>query len=234
MSVDLASLQQISGENAIDRWLQIPGKWVEEPNRRRGGESGVQRVLTADGRLLYRKQQMGHIYRDLLHPFGFPTAIRERDALRAAEALGVKVPTLVYSGCRKVNGEWQALLVTESLDGFSSLEDCYARGDRERWGEALHQRILQQYGSTLAKLNAGHWQHGCLYLKHVFVRVDGDKIDVALIDLEKARRRFSARRAARHDLRQVKRRSSWTEAQWQAFVYGYQAAFGSAIKGLQT
>ena len=61
MAVDLASLQQISGENAIDRWLQVPGKWVEEPNRRRGGESGVQRVLTSDGRMLYRAQQVGHL-----------------------------------------------------------------------------------------------------------------------------------------------------------------------------
>ena len=51
MGADLATLQRISGEDAIERWLQIPGKWVEEPNRRRGGESGVQRVLTDDGRL---------------------------------------------------------------------------------------------------------------------------------------------------------------------------------------
>ncbi|MNZ33120.1 hypothetical protein D3C78_504590 [compost metagenome] len=234
MSADLASLQDISGENAIDRWLQVPGNWVEEPNRRRGGESGVQRVLTEDGRLLYRKQQVGHVCRDWLHPFGYPTAIRERDALKAIRALGVNVPTVVYAGCRKVAGEWQALLVTESLDGYSSLEECYARGDQDRWGEALHQRILQQLGAAVARLNAGHWQHGCLYPKHMFVRVEGEKIDVALIDLEKARRRLSVHRAARHDLQQARRRSSWTEAQWRAFVYGYETAFGSAIKGLCT
>ncbi|HHK4252555.1 TPA: InaA protein, partial [Pseudomonas aeruginosa] len=40
--------------------------------------------------------------------------------------------------------------------------------------------------------------------------------------------------ASQHDLKQLKRRSSWTGAQWQAFIYGYQTAFGSAIKGLQT
>ncbi|MGU5165543.1 lipopolysaccharide kinase InaA family protein, partial [Pseudomonas aeruginosa] len=56
MAPDLASLQRISGDSAIDQWLQVPGSWVEEPNERRGGASGVQRVYTGDGRLLYRKQ----------------------------------------------------------------------------------------------------------------------------------------------------------------------------------
>ncbi len=59
MAPDLASLQRISGDSAIDQWLQVPGSWVEEPNERRGGASGVQRVYTGDGRLLYRKQQTG-------------------------------------------------------------------------------------------------------------------------------------------------------------------------------
>lgn len=88
MAPDLASLQRISGDSAIDQWLQVPGSWVEEPNERRGGASGVQRVYTGDGRLLYRKQQTGHVYRDWQRPFGYPTAMRERDALRAFESLG--------------------------------------------------------------------------------------------------------------------------------------------------
>ena len=80
-----------------------------EPNERRGGASGVQRVYTGDGRLLYRKQQTGHVYRDWQRPFGYPTAMRERDALRAFESLGIRVPRLIYSGCRKVDGQWRAL-----------------------------------------------------------------------------------------------------------------------------
>lgn len=31
MAPDLASLQRISGDSAIDQWLQVPGSWVEEP-----------------------------------------------------------------------------------------------------------------------------------------------------------------------------------------------------------
>ncbi|MCY1295727.1 hypothetical protein D3C76_739120 [compost metagenome] len=232
MAADLAFPQQVAGDGVLERWLQVPGKWVEEPNRRRGGESGVQRVLADDGRLLYRKQQVGHICRDWRHPFGYPTAIREYHSLQAIGELGIRVPRVVYAGCRKLDGEWQALLVTEALDGYSSLAECYARRDQDRWGEAMHQRILQQFGGMIARLNAARWQHGCLYPKHLFVRVEGEKIEVALIDLEKARRRLSVKRAVRRDLEQVRRRSSWTEAQWKAFVYGYQTAFGSAIKGL--
>ncbi|MCO2015712.1 InaA protein, partial [Pseudomonas aeruginosa] len=84
------------------------------------------------------------------------------------------------------------------------------------------------------RMNLAHWQHGCLYPKHIFVRVEGEAIEVALIDLEKSRRRLTVNKASQHDLKQLKRRSSWTGAQWQAFIYGYQTAFGSAIKGLQT
>lgn len=41
-------------------WSQ-QGDWVEEPNVRRGGESGVQRIKSKDGKLLYAKRQTGHI-----------------------------------------------------------------------------------------------------------------------------------------------------------------------------
>ncbi|SCW35352.1 MULTISPECIES: lipopolysaccharide kinase InaA family protein [unclassified Pseudomonas] len=213
----------------MDLWLQMPGTWVEAPNLRRGGESGVQRVSTSEHQLYYRKQQVEHLYYDWRHPFGYPTAMREYNALLQARKLGVRVPRVVYAGCRKQNKRWLALLVTEALHGYTSLEDCYAQGEHERWGEPLHCEILRRYGSSLARLNAGRWQHGCLYLKHVFIRVDRRGIDIALIDMEKARQRISAKRAARHDLRQVKRRSSWTESQWQAFLQGYRSVFPTAV-----
>jgi len=73
----------------IDSWLAIPGEWVEVPNERRGGQSGVKRIRASDGRLLYRKQQVGHVYRSLNKPLGYPTAMRERDALRHCQRLGV-------------------------------------------------------------------------------------------------------------------------------------------------
>ncbi|NEH54102.1 InaA protein, partial [Rhizobium leguminosarum] len=58
------------------------------------------------------------------------------------------------------------------------------------------------------------------------------KAEVALLDLEKSRQRLTARQAAFHDLRQLRRHSSFSEADWKKVVYFYEAAFGSAIKGL--
>ncbi len=59
-----------NGESRFDFYWRQQGEWVEEPNQRRGGESGVQRLNDASGKLLYAKRQVGHIYRSLLHPFG--------------------------------------------------------------------------------------------------------------------------------------------------------------------
>jgi hypothetical protein len=232
MLADVNALLKLPSAQAFDQWLALPGEWVEEPNVRRGGESGVKRVMSSSGKLLYRKQQVGHIYRPLLHPFGYPTAMREKKVLLACAALDVIVPKLVFAECRKVDGTWQALLITEALEGFSSLEDCYARGDDRLWGELLYQGVLQEVGACLARFNLGRWQHGCLRMKHVFVRVLGDKIEVALLDLEKSRQRLRARTAAEHDIQQLKRHSSWNSAQWQAFIYGYESTFGSTFKGL--
>jgi hypothetical protein len=232
MHPDVNSQFALSGADAFDAWWQLPGEWVEAPNIRRGGESGVKRIIGPNGQLLYRKQQIGHIYRSLRHPFGHPTAMRERNALLACAALKVNVPTLVYAECRKVAGEWQALLITEALDGYSSLEKCYSRGTEQTWGELLHQQVLHEVGVCLARFNRGRWQHGTMRLAHIFVRVQGTQIDVALLDLEKSRQRLLATSAALHDIKQLKRHSSWNTPQWQAFIYGYETAFGTALKGL--
>lgn len=237
MGVQASVEPTISKDERFDYFWAQHGEWVEEPNQRRGGESGVQRVLTEDGRLTYIKRQVGHTYRSWLHPFGRPTVLRERDAIEGLSRLNVNVPELIYCGAQHdASHEWRALLVTAALDGFVEIETWYAAGGREHYGEALHDQMLRELAANLARMHLGRWQHGCLYIKHVFVRVVGDgadaKAEVALLDLEKCRRRLSAVAAARHDLRQLRRHSSFTSTDWQKLVYFYQTAFGSAIKGL--
>ena len=58
------------------------------------------------------------------------------------------------------------------------------------------------------------------------------EMDVALIDLEKCRQRLTAHQAAAHDLKQLRRHSSFSETDWKKLVYFYETASGSAIKGL--
>jgi hypothetical protein len=47
--------------------------------------------------------------------------------------------------------------------------------------------MLKDLADNLARMHLGHWQHGCLYGKHVFVKVIGEgeqaSVEVALLDL---------------------------------------------------
>ncbi|WP_239482143.1 lipopolysaccharide kinase InaA family protein [Zestomonas insulae] len=222
-------------------WWQQDGQWVEEPNARRGGASGVKRLALAGFPLLYAKRQVGHTYRSLRYPLGRPTVLREQEALQAFATLGIGVPQVVFCAAeRSADSRWRALLVTEALDGFQDLDQWYASGGAARYGQDAHLELLQALGGLLARLHLARWQHGCLYAKHVFVRLAAPhaagqpRVQLALLDLEKSRRRLSARRAARHDLRQLRRHSSLDATDWQQLIYGYQTAFGSAIKGLQS
>lgn len=236
--MDVTDAGRLSGSDRFKYFWQQQGEWVEEPNQRRGGESGVQRLRDERGHLLYAKRQVGHIYRSLLHPFGRPTVLREYAALTGCEQLGVRVPSIVYCGVeRDAEHQWRALLVSEALDGFEEIDVWYAKGARERYGEALHDRILEDLARNLARMHLGRWQHGCLYSKHVFVKVVGEgdqaRAEVALLDLEKCRQRISKHRAAAHDLRQLRRHSSFSDADWEKLLYFYRMAFGSAVKGLE-
>ncbi|MBT2296299.1 lipopolysaccharide kinase InaA family protein [Pseudomonas fluorescens] len=233
VAVETTAVPRCSFEHFWDQ----QGEWVEKPNVRRGGESGVQRIRSGEGDVLYAKRQTGHTYRSLLHPFGRPTVLREQDALLALSRLDVGVPKVIFCGAqRDPIHKWRALLVTHALDGFMELEHWYAAGGRERHGEAGHDRILQALAENLARMHKGRWQHGCLYIKHVFVRVTGEgesaRAEVALLDLEKSRQRLTSRTAASHDMKQLRRHSSFSDSEWEKLVYFYRAAFGSAIKGL--
>lgn len=239
MAVDYATPSPSAPDTRFDYFWNQQGEWVEEPNVRRGGESGVQRLHSANGQLLYAKRQVGHTYRSLRHPMGRPTVLRERDALQSLAALGVGVPKLVFCGAqRDTQGQWRALLVTEALDGFQEIDQWYESHDRAHYGEALHEAILKQLADTLARMHKGRWQHSCLYAKHIFLRVVGEgaaaQPEIATLDLEKCRQRFSAQSAARHDLKQLRRHSSFSDADWSKLLYFYKTAFGSPIKGLES
>lgn len=221
----------------FDRWWQSPGAWVEPANQRRGGESGVRLLEPRDPshRPLYCKRQSGHTYRSLRHPLGRPTVLREIKAYRAFARIGLKTPTIVYCAARQHQGQWQALLVTEALQGFVSLEQWYAGAP----GAECRHAVLPQVAATLARLHQAGWQHGCCYPKHIFVKTQTDqegqsRVEIALLDLEKSRRRWRTLDAARHDLRQLKRhRGPIPEADLTVLLQAYQAAVHGPLRLLQ-
>lgn len=213
----------------FERWWHSPGEWVEPANQRRGGESGVRLLRRSDplGPSLYCKQQTGHTYRSVLHPFGRPTILRELQAYRAFARIGIKTPNLVYCAARQYHGSWQALLVTEPLLGFVSLEQWYAASENRAHDHAM----LTQLAKTLARLHRAGWQHGCCYPKHLFIkkRLSDDAapgVEIALLDLEKSRQRWLSRNASRHDMRQLERhRGSMPMADMHVLQVAYRSAF---------
>lgn len=217
----------------FDRWWHSPGEWVEPANQRRGGQSGVRLLQHWDSSspLLYCKRQSGHLYRSLRHPFGRPTILRELHAYRALAHLGIRTPNIVYCAARKQAGQWQALLVTEALPGFVSLEQWY----NEQRTPQLNQIVLQRLAVTLARLHLGGWQHGCCYAKHLFVKVrsDGD-VDIALLDLEKSRRRWRVTSASRRDMGQLARhRGAMPDTDLSVLHQAYQQALNDPWGRLQ-
>ena len=209
----------------FDYWWQVQGESVEPANVRRNGESGVDRVFTDSG-MLYVKRQRNHLFRSLRYPFGLPTFMREKFAIQALQKININVPTIVFADARKISGEWQAILVTKELHGYVDLECWYKQDGRKRLGEQQHEQFLLQLGRVLGLLHSHHWQHTCLYPKHIFV-TQGDAMElpeIALIDLEKARCRIFASHAARRDLDQLRRHSAmWNEVDWKVLLTGHEA-----------
>ncbi len=207
----------------FEHWWRAPGHWVEAPNQRRGGESGVL-LLRRGAATLFCKRQSGHLYRTLAHPFGRPTVLRELGAYRALDKLGLRVPQVAFGGARRTPEGWQALLVTHRLEGFVSLADWYA-GPAAQASAATRQAVLRRLAAYLARLHGQRWQHGCLYAKHIFVAANEAGAEVALIDLEKSRRRWTVAGAARRDIGQLARhRGAMPDADWAFLLAAYRAA----------
>ena len=182
-------------------WWNAEGTWVEAPNIRRAGESGVQYITDKEKGPLYLKRQTGHLYRSLRYPMGRPTVHRETLAYRAFAKLGVRVPELVFGEVKKKQGEWQALLVTRELEGFTSLDRWY---EEQSPSIALRKAAMEQIAQVMSKVHRNHWQHGSFYPKHVFVRVtDGRHVEIALIDMEKTRRKLHLSNKPHKDLCQL-------------------------------
>jgi hypothetical protein len=77
----------------FDRLWDLQAEWFEEPNRRRGGWSGVCRLeLRGEGEQVvpvFLKRQENHRARTLRHPFkGIPTVRRELQNLLCFQAEG--------------------------------------------------------------------------------------------------------------------------------------------------
>lgn len=214
-------------------WWNISGSWVEEPNRRRGGESGVLIHKNKEGQIFYVKRQEKHIYRTLLFPFGQQTIKREYSTYQAFKKIGITTPELVYYG---TSGD-KAILVTKELKAFISFEQWLDQIDSSEADEIALFAVLKSLAKVLSNMHKHRFQHNCIYPKHIFINLNDilqgkENIEIALLDLEKSRKRFTAKQAALHDFSQLKRHTPLTINEWVYFVQQYEIACDSFFPSL--
>lgn len=197
-----AALQQ-HGLDTFDAWWAREIDWFETPNQRRGGWSGVGKLeLTLENQpalTVFVKKQQNHGRRTWCHPLaGEPTFRREFQRLQALSAAGIPAPNvLVYAESLEA-GNQRALLVTENLHGFVDLEQWLPTVLKQP--QATRRALLRAVAHQIRRFHDLGWVHRALYPKHIFIRLDGAATQVALIDLEKARKSPGAWRRARFDL----------------------------------
>ena len=224
-------MNRLDGFEAL--W-SVSAAWVEAPNYRRRGWSGVCRIELQDSPQarsgVYLKRQEGHCYRSTRPPFRMkPTAYREYRHLVQMKAHGIAVPETLYYGERKVGKVWQAILMTEEIPQNISLE-AYMRLSSGRPPSEVS-GILQNTSALIGRLHQGHLEHGALYGKHILIsgfvenpssaEPAGQALVPYLIDLEKARFRLARWRIAVHDLNQLYRHMAWEASIWQTFLDHY-------------
>ena len=196
-----------NGLNDFEALWKLEAKWFEEPNFRRGGWSGVSRCELAHPEggtcAIFLKRQENHRARLWTHPInGAPTFLREFRHILHYQKCGVPTLVPVYFAMRKIGKDHRAILITEELTGFVSMEDRVQAWRKEGTPpRAERLSILAEIAKLLRNMHAHGIQHNCFFPKHVFTRINPDKsVDVRVIDLEKSRWRPSKTVCAIRDL----------------------------------
>jgi hypothetical protein len=196
-----------NGLSDFDALWKLKADWFEEPNRRRGGWSGVARCELAlpggGSRAIFLKRQENHCTFSFRHPIeGVPTFLREFRRIMHYRACGIPTLEPVYFAMRRIGNDRRAILVTEELTGFVSMEERVQRWLKEGAPpRATRLRMLEAVAVLLRKMHEHGIQHNCFFPKHVFVRMATDGgIEVRVIDLEKSRWRPAKTLSARRDL----------------------------------
>lgn len=204
-----------NGLSDFESLWSLDAPWFEEPNRRRGGWSGVSRYdlkLPGGGeRAVFIKRQENHGTPSIAHPLrGIPTF--QREFKRIMNYRKYEIPTLVpvYFASRNVGSDQQAILITEDLAGFVPLDAMSAGWQRQGVpARTVRHAVLKSVANLLRTMHAHSIQHSCFFQKHVFVKINEDaSVEARVIDLEKSRKRSLKTLCAMRDLYSLSRFSA--------------------------
>lgn len=205
--------------------------WFEEPNRRRGGWSGVTRIVlnpnasVQDQRAVFLKIQQNHFYRAPNTLFRKQlTFEREFEVLRQLDSVTDSIPDLVLFSKWRSGSDVGSILITKALDDWFPLTDWLnGRKGYIAPDEVTFQKALEAIAKGAREIHQAGWVHLCFSAKHLFVRPtdDGD-FESCVIDMEKCRKHLSASHRTRKDCAHFMRHTpGLTEAHKLAFTKAY-------------
>ena len=194
-----------NGLDSFDALWSLEAEWFEEPNQRRGGWSGVSRYelqLPEGGTTaVFLKRQENHTTRTWQNPLGIATFVREIRNILRFKRCGIPALEPVYFAVRRIAGDLRAILITEELAGYTSLEDLVLGWQEHGWpSREERRRLIDKVATVVRDMNDHHLQSNCLYPKHVLIKEENDQISVRIIDLEKAKWQLVKKRARARDL----------------------------------
>ena len=182
--------------------------WFEEPNIRRGGWSGVSRIVlnpdaaAQEQKATFLKAQMNHFYGGLARLSRKRlTFEREFNALQALGATTKAVPNVLFFAKWRRGTDTGALLAIEALDDSLQLKD-WLRGktQREPPDESTLCRVLTAIARASRNINDAGWIHMGYSAKHFFVQEEPDgSFRSRVVDLEKSVRHPQARHRTKKD-----------------------------------
>ena len=173
---------------------------------------------------LILKRQKNHISRTPMHLLrGIPTFEKEaKNALRFKK-LGIPVMELVYYAKRRRGNDIEAVILTEYLDGYTSLDQLVNQWHEQGWPNGVkRKRLIEAIAHLIRDLHAHGVQFNSLYTQHIFIQQKGNETKARLIDLEKCKwRPFGNGRRIR-DLKTLHRRTEdWSRYDQLRFLKAY-------------
>ena len=219
---------QLNKLESFESLWGLDAGWFEEPNKRRGGWSGVSRISlkteNGDSVGVFLKRQENHNTKTLTSPIkGEPTFYREfKNILRFVE-YGIPTVEPIYFCYRYHGGKTQAILMTKELEGFEALDSSvYARDSIVMRDRQQREKVMVAVAKGMRKMHGHGFRHNCLYSKHIFVKLVDNECEVKFIDLEKLSRSLFKKRAIMRDLYTLPRRiTGWRRSDKLKFLKIY-------------
>lgn len=175
--------------------------WFEPPNHRRGGWSGVSRIilnpeaLPEDQVPVFLKIQQNHWFRAPNNFFRRQlTFVRENESMTQIAPVVSCTPEVLLFGQWTSGPDTGAVIITRALDGWHPLNGwLQGKNSLVPPDQTTLLKVFESIASTSRLLNNAGWVHLSFSAKHLFVRPNNDSAyDVCLIDYEKCRRHLSS------------------------------------------